>query len=155
VLLTDPFVGAGDPICEHVRLVELDELLRTSDVVSIHAPSLPSTRNMIGARELGLMRDGATLINTARGSLVDEAALIAELQTSRIQAVIDVTDPEIPSKSSPLYDLPNVFLTPHVAGAAGTERLRLGLMAVEEIERFIAGEPLRYAIEPALLERIA
>lgn len=155
VLLTDPFVAPNDPICEDARIVDLGELLRASDVVSIHAPSLPSTHNMIGARELRLMREGATLINTARGSLVDEAALIAELETGRIQAVIDVTDPEIPPKGSPLYDLPNVFLTPHVAGAAGTERLRLGLMAVEEIERFIAGEPLRYAIEPALLERIA
>lgn len=155
VLLTDPFVAPTDPVCEHARLVDLDGLLKASDVVSIHAPSLPSTDNMIGARELRLMRDGSTLINTARGSLVEEAALIAELETGRIQAVIDVTDPEIPARGSPLYGLPNVFLTPHVAGAAGTERLRLGLMAVEEIERFIAGEPLRYAIEPALLERIA
>jgi phosphoglycerate dehydrogenase-like enzyme len=155
VLLADPFVTATDPVVEHARLVDLDQLLRRSDVVSIHAPSLPSTRNMVGARELRLMPDGATLINTARGALLDETALIAELQTGRIQAVIDVTDPEIPAQGSPLYDLPNVFLTPHVAGAAGTERLRLGLLAVEEIERFAAGEPLRYAIEPALLERIA
>lgn len=155
VLLADPYVTPADPVCEHASLVGLDELLRRSDVVSIHAPSLSSTRHMIGARELRLMPDGATLINTARGALVDEAALIAELQTGRIQAVIDVTDPEIPPHGSPLYDLPNVFLTPHVAGAAGSERLRLGLLAVEEIERFVAGLPLQYEIEPALLERIA
>jgi len=155
VLLADPFVTPTDPVCDHVGLVDLDQLLRRSDVVSIHAPSLPSTRNMVGARELRLMPDGATLINTARGALVDEAALIAELRTGRIRAVIDVTEPEIPPHGSPLYDLPNVFLTPHVAGAAGTERLRLGLMAVEEIERFVAGQPMRYAIEPAHLERIA
>lgn len=155
VLLYDPYVAAGDPIARQVELVPLDVLMARSDIVSIHAPSLPSTRGMIGGHELKLMRDGATLINTARGALVDEDALIAELETRRIHAVIDVTDPEIPPPGSPLYDLPNVFLTPHVAGAAGTERLRLGEMVIDEIERFIAGKPLQHAIEPALLERLA
>lgn len=155
VLLADPHVSSTDPVCRDARLVSLDMVMAQSDVVSIHAPLLPSTRHMIGARELKLMRDGAALINTARGALIDEAALIAELEAGRIQAVIDVTDPEIPAESSPLYDLPNVFLTPHVAGAAGTERGRLGLMAVEEVERFVAGLPLLHAIEPELLERIA
>jgi phosphoglycerate dehydrogenase-like enzyme len=126
-----------------------------SDVVSIHAPLLPSTRGMIGARQLKLMKDGATFINTARGGLIDEAALVAELQTGRIFGVIDVTDPEIPPVDSPLFTLPNVFLTPHVAGAIGTERLRLGLMAVEEIERFIEGKPMLYEVQPELLERLA
>ena len=155
VLLSDPFVRPGDPITEMVELVELDVLMARSDVVSVHAPSLPSTRAMIGARQLRLMQDGAAFINTARGALVDEAALIAELQTGRIHAVIDVTDPEIPAAGSPLYSLPNVFLTPHVAGAVGTERLRLGQMAIEEVERFVAGIPLEFAVEPALLEQLA
>ena len=101
------------------------------------------------------MQDGAALINTARGALVDEAALIAELQTGRIHAVIDVTDPELPAPGSPFYTLPNVFLTPHVAGAVGTERLRLGHMAIAEVERFVAGMPMHFEIEPALLERLA
>ena len=155
VLVSDPYVSASDPITRNAELVDLDTLMGRSDVVSIHAPSLPSTRHMIGARELGFMRDGTAFINTARGALVDEAALIAELQTGRIHAVIDVTDPEIPAASSPLFHLPNVFLTPHVAGAAGTERLRLGQMAIEEIERFVAGKPLHFAIEPTILERLA
>ena len=155
VLVSDPFVRAGDPVLDGAELVDLDTLMAGSDVVSIHAPSLPSTRGMIGARELGLMRDGAAFINTARGALVDEAALIAELQTGRIQAVIDVTDPEIPERSSPLYSLPNVFLTPHVAGAVGTERLRLGQLVVEEVERFVRGNKLEFAVEPELLERLA
>jgi phosphoglycerate dehydrogenase-like enzyme len=110
---------------------------------------------MIGARELALMQDGAGFINTARGALVDEAALIAELQTGRIHAVIDVTEPEIPAANSPLYSLPNVFLTPHVAGAVGMERLRLGETAVTEVERFVRDEALEFEIEPALLERLA
>ncbi|WP_196259979.1 hydroxyacid dehydrogenase [Pelagibacterium limicola] len=155
VLLYDPFVQPGDPVTEHVELVELDALMARSDVVSLHAPSLPTTRAMIGSSQLKLMRDGAGFINTARGALVDEAALLAELQTGRIHAVIDVTDPEIPEPGSPFFTLPNVFLTPHIAGAIGTERARLGLMAVEEVERYTRGEPLLYEIVPELLERLA
>ncbi len=155
VLLSDPFVQKGDPVLAQAELVDLDTLMARSDVVSVHAPSLPTTIGMIGARQFKLMRDGASFINTARGALVDEAALIAELQTGRIHAVIDVTDPEIPEASSPLYSLPNVFLTPHVAGAVGTERLRLGEMAVKEIERFVAGQRMEFEVEPALLERLA
>jgi len=155
VLVSDPFVKAGDPVLAGAELVDLATLMARSDVVSIHAPALPSTRSMIGADQLRLMKDGAAFINTARGALVDEAALIAELQSGRIHAVIDVTDPEIPERGSPLYSLPNVFLTPHVAGAVGTERLRLGQMAIEEVERFVAGAPLEFEIEPALLERLA
>lgn len=155
ILLYDPYVRPGDPITREARLVGLDELITGSDVVSLHAPSLPSTRHMIGARELGLMRAGATLLNTARGALVDEAALIAELETRRISAIIDVTDPEIPPADSKLYRLPNVFLTPHIAGAIGTERSRLGNLIVEEIERFIAGAPLLHRVQQEALTLIA
>lgn len=155
VLLYDPFVEPGDPVAAQAELVDLDVLMARSDVVSVHAPSLPSTRAMIGARQLRLMPDGSAFINTARGAVVDEAALLSELQTGRIQAVIDVTDPEIPPADSPFFSLPNVFLTPHIAGAVGTERARLGLMAVAEVERFVRGERMLYEIEPALLERLA
>ena len=155
VLLYDPFVQPDDPIAIHAELVDLDVLMARSDVVSVHAPSLPSTRGMIGTRQLRLMRNGAAFINTARGALVDEAALLAELETGRIQAVLDVTDPEVPPADSAFFSLPNVFLTPHIAGAIGTERTRLGLMAVEEVERYARGEPMLYEIEPELLERLA
>lgn len=155
VLINDPFMAADDPLLARAELVDLDTLMARSDVVSVHAPALPSTQGMIGAKQLKLMQDGAGFINTARGSLVDEAALIAELQTGRIHAVIDVTDPEIPETGSPLYSLPNVFLTPHIAGAAGTERLRLGELVIAEIERFVGGQHMEFEIEPALLERLA
>ena len=155
VLLYDPFVSKGDPIAATAELVALDDLMARADVVSLHAPSLSSTRGMIGARQLSLMRDGATFINTARGALVDEAALVAELVSGRISAVIDVTEPEIPPADSPLFELPNVLLTPHMAGAVGVERSRLGRLVADEVERFIAGEPLRFAVVPHLLERLA
>lgn len=155
VLLHDPFAHAGDPELAGVEMVALDSLMARSDVVSVHAPLLPDTRGMIGARHLRLMRDGATFINTARGGLVDEAALVAELETGRIQGVIDVTEPEIPPPGSPLFRLPNVFLTPHVAGAIGTERSRLGILVADEVERFVRGETLLYEVMPELLERLA
>ena len=110
---------------------------------------------MIDAAMLALLRDGTTLINTARGSLIDQAALEAELLTGRIDAVIDVTDPEPLPPDSRLYELPNLFLTPHVAGALGLERQRLGTLITDEIERFVRGEPLRYRVDPALLDRSA
>ena len=155
VLLYDPHVRPGDPITREVELTGLDDLIARSDTVSLHAPSLPSTRGMIGARQLALMRDGATFINTARGALVDETALIAELRSGRISAVIDVTDPEIALDGSPLYDLPNVLLTPHMAGAVGTERSRLGRLVADEVEKFVAGNPLKFAVKPNLLEQLA
>jgi phosphoglycerate dehydrogenase-like enzyme len=155
VLLYDPFVTPSDPVAASVELVGLDELMVRSDVVSLHAPSLPATRGMIGARQLKLMRDGATFINTARGALVDEGALVAELVSGRLSAVIDVTEPEIPPADSPLFELPNVLLTPHMAGAVGAERSRLGRLVADEIERFIAGKSLHFAVAPHLLERLA
>lgn len=155
VLLNDPHVSAQRAAAMGVELVELDDLLKRSDVVSLHAPALDSTRNLIDARRLALLRDGATFINTARGSLVEQDAMIRELQSGRIDAFIDVTDPEVLPATSPLYELPNVFLTPHIAGAVGAERERLGDMVVAEIERFVAGQDLRHIVAPTSLELIA
>ncbi|MDK1492752.1 hydroxyacid dehydrogenase [Sinorhizobium sp. 7-81] len=155
VLLYDPLVGRDAASALNVEKVDLDTLMARSDIVSLHAPSLPETLHMIDARRLSLMKDGATLINTARGALVDEAALIDKLKTGTIDAVIDVTHPEVPEKDSPLYDLPNVFLTPHIAGAVGFERTRLGEMALDEITRFIEGRPLLFEVRKGDLERMA
>ncbi|EJC81949.1 phosphoglycerate dehydrogenase-like oxidoreductase [Rhizobium leguminosarum bv. trifolii WSM2297] len=155
LLLFDPMLDAADAAGLGAENVDLDELMRRADIVSLHAPSLPSTQHMIDARRLSLMKDGATLINTARGILIDEAALLSELKTGRIDAVIDVTEPEIPEPASVFYDLPNVFLTPHIAGAIGLERGRLGEMALDEVERFMTGRPLLYQIHQADLENIA
>ncbi|PDT22209.1 hydroxyacid dehydrogenase [Rhizobium hidalgonense] len=155
LLLFDPMLDATDAAGLGAEKVDLDELMRRADIVSLHAPSLPSTQHMIDARRLSLMKDGATLINTARGILIDEAALLSELKTGRFDAIIDVTEPEIPEPDSPFYDLPNVFLTPHIAGAIGLERARLGAMVADEVERFAAGRPLLYQIRRENLENIA
>ena len=155
ILLYDPMVDAAEAAHLRVEKTELDALMATADIISLHAPSLPATRHMIDARRLSLMKDGATFINTARGALVDEAALIATLKTGCIDAIIDVTDPEIPEAGSAFYDLPNVFLTPHIAGAVGLERTRLGEMAVDEVIRFIEGRPLLHEIRREDMARMA
>jgi phosphoglycerate dehydrogenase-like enzyme len=154
-LLCDPFLDEAGAAALGASRIELDELLTRSDVVSLHAPSLPKTRHLLDARRLALLRDGATLINTARGALVDGEALERELVSGRIDAVIDTTEPEILPADSPLYELPNVVLTPHVAGSLGSETRRMAELAVEEIERFVRGEPFRHALLADDLARVA
>ncbi len=110
---------------------------------------------MIGTRQLGLLQDDGIFINTARGLLVDQEALLAELQSGRIRAALDVFDPEPPPPESPLRQLDNVFLSAHIAGASKQARLRQGQEMVEEIERFLQGTPLRYRVTREMLEIMA
>ncbi len=146
VIVQDPFLTREDAQELGVKAVALDELVRRSHVVSIHAPQLPETWRMFDRRRLALLRDGATLINTARGSLIDTAALTAELVSGRIHAVLDVTDPEVLPADSPLYDLPNVLLTPHIAGSLGGELGRMAHEAAEELGRYAQGLAFEYAV---------
>jgi len=155
VAVADPHLDAAEAESLGVHKVELDELLRTSDVVTLHVPALPSTRRLLDGAALGRMRDGAVLVNTSHGSVVDEEALLAELASGRLSAVLDVTAVEPAADDSPLYDLPNVFLTPHLAGATGTEIPRLTELAVTEIERFAHGLGPRFEVTEEDLARIA
>ncbi|WP_197683328.1 hydroxyacid dehydrogenase [Jiangella alkaliphila] len=155
VLAADPYATPELAMSLGVTLTDLDDLVRRSDVVSLHAPSLPSTRHLIDARRLSVMRDGATLINTARGALVDTDALTKELVAGRLHAVLDVTDPEPLPADSPLYDLPNVQLTPHLAGSTGTELFRMGGLVVAEIARYLDGAPLRHQVRRADMDHVA
>jgi len=155
ILVCDPDLSREAAAELGAELVELDALLERSDVVSLHAPLLPGTRGLLGAERLAKLRDGAVLVNTARGGLVDQEALTAELVSGRIDAVLDVTEPEVLPTDSPLYDLENVFLTPHVAGSLGSETRRLGQLAVEEIERYARGEPFAHEVRLEDLAHIA
>lgn len=153
--LFDPYVDEAEAADLGVEKLDLDELCARSDVLTIHAPDIPETRRMIGAPQLGALRTGATLINTARGALVDHDALLEEVGSGRLYAVLDVTDPEPLPEDSPLRTSANVFLTPHLAGSQGTELGRMTEHAVDEIRRWIAGEPARNAVTRAALSRIA
>ncbi|GGU35238.1 hydroxyacid dehydrogenase [Streptomyces lavendofoliae] len=155
VLLYDPYVTPADASALGAVPAALDELCARADIVSVHAPQLPSTRHMIGAPQLALMPDGGTLINTSRGSLVDEAALLPHLTTGRLNAVLDVTDPELPPPDSPLYTLPNVLLTPHIAGSLGNELHRMADQALDEVERYVKGAPFADPVRPTELNRSA
>jgi phosphoglycerate dehydrogenase-like enzyme len=155
IAVTDPYLDEEGAAALGVARTELDELCSWADVVSVHAPALPSTHHLVDAPRLALMHDGAWLINTARGSLVDTDALTRECVSGRLSAFIDTPDPEPLPADSPLYELPNVILTPHIAGSLGTEISRMGDLAVDEIGRFLAGEPLHYEVRAEDLERIA
>nr|WP_134009298.1 hydroxyacid dehydrogenase [Streptomyces sp. 846.5] len=153
--LADPYVDDAEAARLGVTLLPLDELLRGSDIVSLHAPDIPATYRMLDRRRLALIPDGATLINTSRGALVDHRALADELGSGRLNAILDVTEPEPLPPGSPLFDLPNVLLTPHIAGSQGNELERLGRTVVEEVERLVEGLPLQHQIHRADLERVA
>lgn len=147
VALYDPFVSPDEAAALGVRKCDdLDELCAAADVLSIHAPALPSTDGMIGARQLAALRTGAMVINTARGSLVDQDALVAELTAGRLYAVLDVTSPEPVPADHPLRTLPNVFLTPHLTGSQGTELHRLADHVTAEITRYATHHPLQNEI---------
>ena len=154
VLVADPYLSDEEAESLGVERVELAELMERSDVVSIHAPDTAQTRHMVGAELLGRLGDGALLINTARGSIIDEEALIDELSTGRIFAFLDVTDPEPPAPDSPLRRFENVVVTPHIAGCIDNCN-RMGELAVEEVCRYLAGEPAVNEIRPDMLDRIA
>jgi glyoxylate reductase len=120
---------------------ELDQLLAQADIVTIHAPLSEQTRGLIDARRLGLMQDGATLVNTARGEIVDEDALVAELVSGRIHAGLDVFthEPHVPEE---LLELPNVVVTPHLGSGTRQTREAMTRIVVDNLRAFERGEPL-------------
>jgi phosphoglycerate dehydrogenase-like enzyme len=149
VLAYDPYITAAEALALGVERVALDELFARSDVVSLHTPHLKETEGLITGKHLASMKPGSTFINTARGEVVREEEMIEVLcQRSDLQAVLDVTAPEPPQADSPLYTLPNVVLTPHIAGSVGPECRRMGRCMVEELERYVAGQPLKWQVTP-------
>jgi phosphoglycerate dehydrogenase-like enzyme len=159
----DVRVLAHDPLLTAVQCAELGaapvslaEIFEQADIISLHTPLLPETTGFIDAGLLARLRPGATLINTARGGLIREADLVAALRARPdVQAILDVTDPEPPALDSALYELPNVFLTPHIAGSIGAECRRMGRAMVDEFHRYARGEPLRHRVTREQLARMA
>lgn len=155
VLLYDPILSAEQIAALGAEKVSLETLLSECDVVSVHAPSIPATDNMLNASNLCLLQDGAVLINTSRGSVINEKDLIAELKKGRFFACIDVTQTEPPAKDNELRTLPNVVLTPHIAGTATNGLKRVALHVCEEIERLLNGEKMRTEVNLDDLARMA
>ncbi len=152
LLTYDPFLADDDAKRLGVTRVSLEQLFARSDVVSLHAPDLPATRGMVTGGLLSSMRPGAAFINTSRGSLVREAELAAVLRARPdLQAILDVTDVEPLPADSPLLSLPNLTLTPHIAGSQGRECQRMGQYMVDELDRYLAGRPMHWQVRPAEL----
>jgi len=147
VWVYDPFLSAEQAAEFNVRLASLDEVFGNCDVVSLHAPWLKETEGMIRGSHFELMKPGSAFINTARGAIVNEPEMTAVLERRpEITALLDVTWPEPPVAGSPLYTLPNVVLTPHIAGSQERECRRMGQLMIDEFDRWSKGEPMRWAI---------
>lgn len=151
VLVADPALAAADGL----HVVSLDELLRRAHVVTLHVPLDARTRGLIGARELAAMRSDAVLVNTARGGVVDEAALVAALDADRLRAVaLDVFEDE-PAVSPALLARSNVTVTPHIGGLSDRSIARMTEQATESVLAVLAGRPDRASIaNPAVLESL-
>jgi len=125
---------------------DLPDALPRADIVILLVPVTPATTGLVDARFLARLHDGALLVNAARGSIVDTAALLAELGSGRLRAALDVTDPEPLPAGHPLWSAPGLLLTPHVAGAMSTAMTRVMALIKDQLARYAAGEPLRHVV---------
>jgi phosphoglycerate dehydrogenase-like enzyme len=155
VLAYDPYLTEKQVRQLGVEAVKLDNLMQQVDIVTLHAPVLPETIGLIGKSQLAQLRDHAIFINAARAPLVDEEALLHELENGRILAVLDVYSKEPLPLDSRFRSLPNVLLSPHAAGHTIDSHLRQGQAMIEEIQRFLLGEALRYEITPEMFSILA
>jgi phosphoglycerate dehydrogenase-like enzyme len=148
VIAFDPYAEKDVEEKLNIQLCSLEEVFSTSDVVSLHTPWLPQTEGMIKGIHFEMMKTNASFINTARGAIVREAEMTDILRKrSDIFAILDVTYPEPPLPESPLYTLPNVILTPHIAGSMDRECNRMGKFMADELIRFLNGEKLLWEID--------
>lgn len=129
---------------------KLDELIPDADVIVLILPLTEESRGLIGAKQLGLMHQGALLVNAARGGVVDTQALVDALNSGRIRAALDVTDPEPLPREHPLWHCPNLLITPHVAGSTPQFAPRALKTAADELRRYMRGEPLRNVVQAAI-----
>lgn len=153
----DPYLSEAEALSLGVRKSSLNEILSSSDIISLHAAVTPETRHMIGKRELELIPDGAVFLNCARGALIDETALISELRKGRFRAALDTAGEEtggIPMESD-LRKLENVYLTPGLAGPSGERRQRLFGAVVEDFRLFFMGKEPRNRVRGEALSRLA
>jgi len=154
VLVYDPYLSDYEAGALGVRKASLNELFAQSDYITIHAPQTAETYHMIRGTHFKRMKDGAVLVNTARGSVLDEQALIKELKTGRIRAAIDVTDPEPPAEDHPFRQMTNVMLLPHLSGAGKYGYFKIGEMTLQALEDYFAGKPVEGMVNLSRLDII-
>ena len=147
MVLYDPYVSAEEAEELGVEKVELNELFERSDHVTVHAPKLEATNNLIGVEQLALLPDGATLVNTSRGNCIDHGALLAAAAAGRIYVMLDVTEPEPLPSDSPFRTLRNVDIVPHFSGAGFYGYHMIGTSTVAALENAFAGKPVDGAVD--------
>jgi len=155
ILVYDPYLQKKEAQGLNVEKTDLRRLFSVSDFVTIHAPLTSDTRHMINRKYLGLLKDGAILLNTSRGGLIDHNALLEECKTGRIMAVLDVTDPEPLPPDSPLRGMANVIITPHIAGLGLYGYHKIGEVILGALENYFAGRKVENAIDFTKYEIIA
>ncbi len=152
ILAYDPFVTAEQAGLPQVRMVSLEELLRESDIISLHAPVTDETTGMIGAAQLAMVKPGALFINTARPALVDEEALVQALRDKRLGgAAIDVFDPEPPPPDHPLLQFDNVIATPHIGGNTNQVVIHQSRIVTDDLVALFEGRAPRHVANPQTL----
>lgn len=156
VLVYDPFLDERAAAEEEIELCTLKALFERADVLSLHTPLLPETVGLITGDHFAAMKPYASFINTARGAIVEEDALIEVFRKRPdLTAILDVTNPEPPIQGSPLFTLPNIVLTPHIAGSEGAECGRMGAYMLAECRNYIAGKPLQWRISEEKSRKMA
>ena len=155
IIVHDPFLPDAAAAEMGVEKVELNELFARANHVSLHLPSIPTTDNMIGKEQFDLMKPGATLVNTSRGSCMDHDALIEKCKTSEIYVCLDVTTPEPLPRYSEFRLLDNVYIAPHVSGAGFYGYFKIGEQTLDALRAFFAGEPVFGAVDYAQYELLA
>ena len=154
VLVADPYVDEAAVAAVGAERAELDELLPLAQVLSLHARLTPETHHVIGRREIGILPPDAVVVNSARGGLLDYAALCDALDSGHLRAAaLDVYDPEPPPPGDRVYTTPRLVLSPHIAGASRETAERAAAVAAGEVGRFVRGEPLRWVANPATVGR--
>ncbi|MCL2213092.1 MAG: hypothetical protein FWB93_04610, partial [Oscillospiraceae bacterium] len=156
VLAHDPFMSAEKAADLGVKSVSLEEIFSECFTISNHLPDIAKTKNMLNYDLFKLMKPNGNFINTGRGAQVREYDLIRALvEEPGRTALLDVTAPEPPKPLSPLFTMPNIFLTPHIAGSMGNEVARMGDYVTEEFLAFVEGKETRYEVTPEMLETMA
>ncbi|GAB16042.1 D-3-phosphoglycerate dehydrogenase [Arthrobacter globiformis NBRC 12137] len=162
VLASDPAATAADAATAGADLVELDTLYDGADIITLHAPLLPSTRHMISTRELALMKPGAVVINTSRGGLIDEDALVAALTNGTLAgAALDVLEAEtinmkdpLSKNRVPLHEVPTLLVTPHIAGQTQEAFQEAGARSWSDVQAVLAGEPPAFPVNANDLRKV-
>ena len=147
ILVYDPYLSDDEARRLSVEKASLERLFEESDFVSVHAPLTEETVHMIGRKHFRLLRDGAVFINTSRGKIIDQDALIEECKKGRFLVALDVTDPEPLPKDSPLRRLRNVIVTPHIAGNGYYGAKKIGEMTLQALEDFFAGREVKNRVD--------